>query len=423
MKKIILHSLALFCIAYPVLGYADCTSQTCKISDGPAPALVEYFTNAETVTWNIIDDLWNAQTESEEEVKAWRSKVLARLSSMMSFDNYFSSFDFKIALPITQEFPAEVQRDYDALSRESEELRNILTRSEKRGIWGTPIPSICQWVSDCPFGEGGASARDYLTRLIENNQKITELYTSSILDKSGRTSRDSYILVSDNFRSEIESYYNKDTLSGCSACEGGFTDRIRESMQNIWSLNSQWRQWIQNWKNAWALMRWGSATPWYADTEALLLSEYLDTQWISGDQAGVVIENLEKYGSWWLTASNPLFNSANYLQNGFEDEVRTFEETVNEKLWEDGENKVWYNEITRVEVWIQESSDISASIATLYEEQLPAAQVQDTSSQALQSRIIRMHFTILQAIDSLHSNVRRAQEVCNKAGSRWRCEY
>lgn len=420
MKKIILTFLAFSFSS--VLLYAEECSDTCKISDAPAPALTEYFTNVESVTANVVDALSTATSDISSDQRRERNSVIAGFNSLFSFSNYFSSFDFNISLPITNDVPPEVKRDHERLERKTEELTSILTRSEKRNIAWIVVPNICSGVSHCDFSET-ESARDIITRIIWNNEQIIELYRSSILDKAYGTIDDRYTLVSDDFRGQIEEYYNKDTLTSCSSCEWGFTDRIREWIQNIWSINSDTKGAIQNWKDAWALMRWWTASPWYEDTEARLLADYLGTQWISSEQAGVVTDNLERYNSWALTSSNPLFNSANYAQNQSENELKTFEETLREKFAENPEDTLPYAEAARVQVWLKDSEDIKRAIRLLHDEQLPAAQVQDTQTQQLQARIIRMHFDILQSIEYLEKNIKRSQEVCNKAGPKWRCEY
>jgi len=425
MKKIFLILCSLSFLFASV--YAQECSKTCKIADSPAPALTEYFTNIETVSSNILDALSTASSEWEDEntkrsIKSERNGIIASLNSLLSFWNHFSSFDFNISLPITNEVPTEVKRDHTRLQKETEKLSQVLQRSEKRNIAWKIVPNICSGVSNCSFSEN-MSARNILVEIIGNNEKITELYRGSILDKAYGTLDDTYILVSDDFRGQIEEYYNKDTLTDCSSCEGWFADRIREAIKNIGSLNTNAREWIQNWKDAWALMRWWKAAPWYAEQEAKLLADYLDTQWISSEQADVVTDNLERYSSGALTSSNPLFNSSNYSLNNTENELKTFEEVLREKFAENGEDKVPNAEITRVEVGLKESEDIKKSIKTLYEEQLPAAQVQDTTTQNLQARIIRMHFSLIRSIKYMEDNIRSAEKVCDKAGPKWRCRY
>jgi hypothetical protein len=55
--------------------------------------------------------------------------------------------------------------------------------------------------------------------VIKNNKNITRLYETSILDKAFLAENRNFILVSDDFESQIETYYNKDTLGSCSKCE------------------------------------------------------------------------------------------------------------------------------------------------------------------------------------------------------------
>jgi hypothetical protein len=76
---------------------------------------------------------------------------------------------------------------------------------------------VCSGVSNCNISD--ASAQSILIQIIKSNRNITRLYESSILDKSYLATDRNFILVSDDFESQIETYYNKDTLGSCSKCE------------------------------------------------------------------------------------------------------------------------------------------------------------------------------------------------------------
>jgi len=422
MKKIYIFILCFFTLwAYTVYG-SDCAN-SCKIADAPAPALTEYFANIEAILGNIVSEITSVESTSEiSDTQSSKNRIVWALGSLFSFRNNFSSFDFTIALPITNEVPPEVKRDHERLESITENVRNILVRSERRNAWGVVPDNICNGISYCSFSDGQTLSQ-ILSDLVDNNSKITELYRTSILDKAFQTNGDVYILVADDFRSQIEEYYNKETLTDCSMCEENFWGRIREAIQNIGSINADGKQWIQNWKDAWALIRWWSQNPTLVETEELLLAQYLESQGISWDQAAVVMDNLARYNSWWLSTSNPLFNSANYSTNNIENEVQTFSETLREKFAEDDDDSVPITELARVNVQLRSSEDIRKSINTLYEEQLPAASVQDTLSTEIQLRIIRMHISLINSINMLEKNIKTAEKVCNKAGPRWQCEY
>jgi len=79
-------------------------------------------------------------------------------------------------------------------------------------------------------------------QIIQNNQKVAQIYRASVLEKPELANDRELILVAPDFISEIESHYNKDTLTACSACDGAFLDTIRESIQDISFRNSDYRE-------------------------------------------------------------------------------------------------------------------------------------------------------------------------------------
>ncbi len=394
----------------PVIAAQDC-NKSCKISDAPAPALTEYFTNIEKATSNILEALWEAEPTKSTNIKNERNRVISSLNSLLSFWDYFGSFDFEIALPITNEVPQAVKRDHRHIKRLTEKLSRILKTAEKRATAWVNVKNICDGVSYCKLSDG--SARDYLVELIKNNQKIAQLYRSSILDKPFLAKDQNFILVSDDFKWQIRSYYNKDTLSSCSECKGGFLDTIREKIKNISNLQANAKEGIQKWKDAWAMLRWWKATPWYAEKEAALLAWYLESQWISSEQADIIMSNLERYNGGGLSTSNPLDSSAYHAQAQVEAKVKTFRETLLEKF-SSGEDKIPIAEIVRVDTQMKDSEEVKKEIASVYEDLLPFSITQDTATQELQWRIIRMHFSLVNAINILGGEIPKAERLCDK---------
>lgn len=413
MKKYTYYILLIFFTVTLVPSVtADECSQSCQISDAPAPALTEYFTNIEKATNNILDALSEAEPSENRNRSNERNRVMASFNSILSFWDFFGSFDFNISLPITNEVPQEVKRDHRRIERETEKLEKILETSEKRNIAGVSVENVCDGVSYCELSDW--SARDFLVELIKNNQKIAQLYRASILDKPFLQADQEIIIVSDDFVSQIQSYYNKDTLTACSSCEWGFMETIREKIQNIWSLQSNAKDGIQKWKDAWAMMRWwGRWSPGYAEREAALLSDYLASQWVNSEQADVIMGNLDRYNAWGLSTSNPIDSSAYYAQAQVEAEIQTFKEALLEKL-SSGEDTIPIAEVVRVDAQIKQSEDIKQDIASIYEDLLPFSINQDTATQELQWRIIRMHFSLVNSVNILWWQIKSAERLCEK---------
>jgi hypothetical protein len=417
---------------------ADECSQSCKIADAPAPALTEYLTNLSSIKSNILDTLSEAESEIEEisgdeedsgfsQVNSWLNSakdktkwLLASLNSLLSFNDYFWNFDFKITLPITNEVPKEVTRDHRKIESETERFMQILKKAENRWTAWAKITNVCSGVSNCTLWD--LSVRDLLLKVIKNNKNITRLYETSILDKAFLAENRNFILVSDDFESQIETYYNKDTLGSCSKCEWNTWATLWDKIKNISFKNGTYKEWVQKWKDAWALLRWGKASWWQEAVQTRLLNEYLWEQWISGSQADVVLDNLNKYSSWGLSSSNPLFNSESYAQASIENEIDTFSQTLQEQFaWEE---KVPIVANTKVNSEIKATEDLKSEIKSIFEDQLPFAQWQDVASQELQLRILRMHFSLIRSINMLDKNKKSTEKLCDKQGTGdWKCSY
>lgn len=192
-------------------------------------------------------------------------------------------------------------------------------------------------------------------------------------------------------------------------------DTVKEKIETISSFTDGAKEGIKEWKDAWALAKGGKASPGYAEQEELLLAGYLQEQGIETEQAGVIMGNLERYGSGGLSSSNPLFNSANYAQVQIENETQTFSEALQEKLA--GEEKIPNIEVVRVNRELKGTQDIAESIASVYEDQLPFSLTQDTGAQQLQARIIRMHFSLMRSINILDGQVDSVEKLCDKQGT------
>jgi len=413
--------IVLFTLSLQV-SHADECSNSCQIADVPAPALTEYFTNIQTLQANIIEVLSeaesdiipnsdNAQSQKESSLNAGK-RLLQRLNWILSFNDYYGSFDYKIALPITNEVPNEVKRDHRILENISKRLTGILESWSRRNTLWTTSDKLCNDVANCSIGN--ITMWEAITLAIKNNREIIRFYESSILDKAYLASNRNFILVSTDFESQIQEYYNKDTLWSCSKCEGNSWSETSQKIKDISTENGEYKEWVQTWKDAWALMRgWNPANN--QAVQSRVLSEYLGSQWISGGQADTVLDNLNRYGSGSISGSNPVLNSANYASASIDNAIDTFSETVFQEFeWRE---RVPIIELSQVNSEIKSSEDLALSMQSLYENQLPFAQAQDIWSQQLQLRIIRMHASLLRSINELQKNVSLSEKLCDKQGT------
>jgi len=231
------------------------------------------------------------------------------------------------------------------------------------------------------------------------------------LDKAFLAENRNFILVSDDFESQIQEYYNKDTLWSCSMCEGNTWSETRQRIEDISLKNSEYEAGIQTWRDAWALMRWWN-TANNVGVQNRVLSEYLATQWISWWQADVVLDNLNRYSSWGVTGSNPGLNSANYASVAIENRIDSFSQTLSEQFeWRD---RVPIVELAQVNSEIKSTENLALWISSLYEELIPYSQAQDIWAQQLQVRILRMHASLMRSINELQKNQSLSEQLCDK---------
>lgn len=421
--KIMKYAIIIFFCIIPLWVFADECSQSCKLSEGGAPVLEKYIQDSENIFGKVLESLSDAESISDESTEQKRNRVMASLNSILSFGEHFGSFDFKISLPMTQEVPSMVERDYKKIEKMSEEFKRVLEQAERRGSAHVEIENICEdgSIPNCNFPL--KEARFILIDMIKNNQRILFFIQSSLQDKPELVKDTRFILVEDTFMSEIGSYYNKDMLVSCSQCEGEFAERIEGKIDIISNMTMGAREGIKKWKDAWILMKWGKANPDYVETEERLLSEYMESQGgISGNQAGIVTDNLERYNEGGLSSSNPLLNSSRYAQSQITPVAKTFQEVLEEKIW--NQEKIPYQEITRVDTEKKDSEEIAKTIASVYDSLVPFSIAEDTGTQEIQLRLLRMHFSLVRSANLLWKNTELAEDICNRQGTGiGKCEY
>lgn len=426
MKKYIFTFFALaLSFSYWNSVHADCNN-TCSIEDGPAPVLTWYITNISVLRDNLVSALWEIE-ESEDlgvwvqrEARAVGQRVLRAMNSVLNFWDYYGSFEFRISLWITNEIPQQITRDYESLTKITEQMTRILQKSAKNASMWSTIENVCDWVLNCDMN--WFTAEDILGEIIRNNNKIIQLYQASILEKPVLNPEWWYILVADDFLWEIQKLYNSDTLAWCSSCEWNSWDEFNKSISEISIKNSDYEAGVETWKQAWKQLQWiFSPSPADTSRERQLLSEYLDSQWLHNSQGDIILWNFDRYNEWWLSSSDPLTNSSNYAQVNIESEIDSFSQTLSEKFA--GEEKVSIVELTRVNAQTKESSEIESEISALYDDQVPFSYSQDSVAIEIQSRIIRMHFSLLKSINMLEKYKSRSTQACEKAWPEWRCDY
>ena len=433
MKKYF-YILVIFLLFHSVVAHANQCSNSCIIEDAPSPALTQYITNLHTVTWNIVDSLAEGDIWVEWDIEGRFRNVLSSLDLTRSASELYTSFDYYVKIPIQHNIPSQINRDHDLIEQEWERLTSLLSTAEKRATWWVIVESVCGGIPNCDLS--WLEARQALIDLIQNNQKILDFYRKSIVDKASLSQSTPYLLVQNTFPSEMMRAYNSDTLKACSGCgsEWGLLDieqDLSKIMESISGGFESIKDSTHSWKEAFALLRWESPS-WDGNPslERELLSSFLKEQWVDTEQADIMMGNLERYNAWGLSTSNPALNSINEYQTKVFPVLDSFWVSIGKwiqasidlwedliDLWEDvlpQNDTIPYSYIYRVRNEVLSTEEISQNIATLYNEEIPFAIVEDTTTQELQARIIRMHYSLVRSANILEWKIEDAEELCDK---------
>ena len=422
MKKHILYILISLSFLF-ISGkgvFADACTDRCKIQDAPAPVLEKYLDTTLRITRSISKKVSESEPTTKLTNKV-RNSILGSLGQTLNFSGFFSSFDFYVGFPAVSDIPYPIKRDHERLEREWERLARYLQKIIRSGYGEVSLENICDNIPNC---NTSGTARSILVELVRNNKNITDAYRLSVLGRSN-IAQQSFIFVPENFSDKMEEYYNKDTISACSSCEEAYWAKIQKEISKIWKINLDTTNWTKKWKAAFASL-WGTTLPSIDEkNEERVLKEYLSSQWISGSAADAVTNNLKEYNSSDSISSNPLTNSLNYTFTNVDNTLgNTFKESAIQNFLDTGQEEIPIAIITESSDEIQISKSIQNSLAELYKQESSFAQRDDTGSEKIIAKIIRMHFSIAKSINILDKAIKIAEDVCNSQGrGKGKCSY
>ena len=99
---------------------------------------------------------------------------------------------------------------------------------------------------------------EIIWELIQNNEKILNLYRKTIIWEDINYNISDFILVDNNFLLEIEKNYWKDSIGNCNNNKEWFFKTIEKAITNIKLINKQGEKWIQKRKDARNLLVWNN---------------------------------------------------------------------------------------------------------------------------------------------------------------------
>lgn len=454
MKKIL---FILWCMLWiqTLWVVSACENKTCSIADAPAEVITEYIKDLSKITNNVSSAARKSTVDSWVIWKV-RSQTLRITNATAWFGWYFSSFDYYLAYPITNDVPYQIERDHKLLVTQNKRLLDKIEKILRSGWGNITIEKACDWVSASNCNFNWQTAENILASLLKNHKNIIYAYQSAVL-WSKNQERNNFVLVDWDFINTLQKHYGPESAAECSLCEDAFWYRINESIDNIGKLNEDSDAAINKWKYAWAVLTGNEESAevfltrtgtwkrkdFYTESRSLweenVLSRYLWETWAWARTSEIVLENLRRYNttnSWSLlnkgnlNTSNPLENTA---RNTFSDmdnpwsiayQVDAFEESVLQSYESEEKPNIPIQELRDIQTNLQISQKISREVWTLYSLQESINITQDTSATQLKSKIIQMHLSITSAISKLHKTAEKSEKVCNSQWKwLWKCSY
>ena len=427
MKKIYFFTfifLAIFLNTW-FFSYAYECPSNCKIEHSASPGLEQYFRDLDIILRNIqsqssgVPVSWWQAAETARKIRLESQKVVSQLTRTLNFWEYYCSFDYYLTLNITNETPSQILRDTNRIQQAGDRIMRILESTARRGVWWiTWWEDICNWVNNCPFW--WEKLHDIITVLLQNNNLILQNLQASILEKPCAPNIE-MILVSSSFLRELKEYYNKDTLAYCSSCKDEFIWRTMRWIQNISIINSDYRAGIQAWREAWAMLKWSFVPSWHPEERER--DDALESDWWNSNPVSIIHRNRQRYDVWWLSTSSVEDNHMHNSMTQIHPRVPDFSESIRQEM-ESRQSRISIIQIPTTESGVGRTQTISQTIEELYNSQIPYSLIQDTQSEEILLRMLRMHVRLSESINLLESFRKRSERICDKQGvGMWQCVY
>jgi len=410
---------------------ADCGE--CKIKSGPPEVLDEYIDTLQEVLDNVTSEIvQNDENEKTSSNYQWvtnvyeglKSRLHEGLSLFTNWDGYYEYFDYYVIYGIKNEYVPEIRRDHTSLQKQSTQIDQYLKIALNINIKDTYLTKeqVCGDIENCDF-EG--SLIKVLGMLRNNNEKVLTYYRMSITGKK-HSFKDHIELVSEDFFTEFNEYYNEYTTENCSACAGSFKDRISNAISKISNLQESAKDGIKEWQDAIAILNGSLDEREYERLERELLEEELSRQWVSSKGSQAVLKNLDRYNETWgfTSDNNFITNSFAYFLDSIQSEIDDFRDSVLAQYKGTDKKSVPIQAFNKNTQDFRITKSVEESISELYQKELPYAQMEDESTESLQARIIQLHYDLTKAIEMLDNAVPVSEKVCNdQARGVGKCDY
>lgn len=419
MKKNILHTLILIIsLSLTSIAFWDCSQ--CKIKDGPPEALNKYLENIKKIRTNIskeLSQIEDTKWKIEKDINATSSKVTATFNSMIDWDSYYSLFDFYVMYSAKNEYVLEVWRDYNLLETESKWMEKYLKFVTSKWYDSIEIPKekVCAGIENCDFWW---KLLDVIWGIIKNQEAMKDYYRLSIVGKKNQFDK-KLQLVNVNFTTDFWQYYNENTTKHCSQCEWASFDKIKKEIEKISDWQQNGKDGIKSWQEAIAMMDGTNDKRKYEKKERELLQKQMAKDGTNMNGSANALKNLDKYNQWWGFSldNNFITNSFDYVKNAVSSQIESFTDSISQQFRDSKKKSVATRSFSKNSDDLKVTKTVEEKIKELYQVELPYAQLQDTSTENFQWKIIELHFNLVKSIEMLDKTKKVSEKVCN---SQWK---
>lgn len=400
--------------------------QACLIKNWPAQPLDNYLLNLRKVSNNFSTQISQTppSTTLKDTLSNTKRGIQRNLNTIISWDGYYSLFDFYIIYGSSNEYVGEIWRDYNLLQREQNSLKRYLDRLTQlgRGNLSIDTQAVCTGIENCKFEKNDAIG--VLSEIMKNHENIMDYYRLSILGKT-KLFKGEILFVPNTFQRDFSKYYNEYTTHNCSMAQDGFLNRAKEQIDLITNWQKAASYGMRDWQDALAMLNGSMDEKEYERREREILANELGRQGLSLNASNAVLNNLDRYNqSGGFTRNNNFItNSFNYLKDSIISQIKPFNESVLQwfNRWE--KEVISSQSFAQIETNLQTTKSIEEKIADLFEREIPYAQLQDASSMSLETQMLKLHHDLTQTIQVLDDTIKISRKVCNdQARWLWICE-
>ena len=401
--------------------YAE-NSVNCKIQDTPK-YMIEYIKTVRLV-------VSNTNKAVSQKIKAdkiilpknqYINKIYWAYNTLFSWNSYELGFEY-IIWEDELEIPNQLKRDVKLLEKESANIKLANIRASWVEI---QYESICKWIDEkiCGFEKDMTyESIEVITKLKKSTSQIQKILENQATDFNLQDKKWIILFSDENFEL-LKDDYSKQSIQSCniatdSSWEKWFFWTILESFENISLLTSKNENTKNEWQQAIDLLWWSADTMEYKQVERQVLASELQKQWIWWDSSSAIMSNLDAYNKDW-TILGWKYGALNSLK----EQVTAFEEAIRIEFPEYESGWVWNtnksSKIIMDKIWkIKTQEKKILTINYEYSKLKEISFSDDKSDTILIDRMIDIHLSISDMVNTLNKTCEIAVKVCNSQ-KRW----